>query len=128
LAIDADITRHSVFERKHYFYPDLPSGFQISQLEFPTVVGGYMDIPTPRGEKRIRINRAHLEEDAGKSIHDKFDRYTGIDLNRAGMPLIECVSEPDLANAQEAVTYAKKLHSLVQYLGICDGNMQEGSF
>lgn len=129
LAIEADITRRSVFARKHYFYPDLPKGYQISQYDLPIVAGGHLDISLEGGrEKRIGITRAHLEEDAGKSLHDAFDHATGIDLNRAGTPLIECVSEPEIASAAEAAAYARKLHSLVTYLGICDGNMQEGSF
>src|SRR5699024_4792472 len=128
LAIDADIDHQSVFERKHYFYPDLPSGYQISQLERPIVGRGHLDINVDGRDMRIGITRAHLEEDAGKSLHERFEHDTGIDLNRAGMPLIECVSEPDLRSAAQAVAYARKLHALVQYLGICDGNMQEGSF
>lgn len=129
LAIDADIAPKSVFARKHYFYPDLPKGYQISQFELPIVANGHLDIVLGDGaEKRVGITRAHLEEDAGKSLHEAFDRETGIDLNRAGTPLVECVSEPDMRSAAEAVAYARKLHALVQYLGICDGNMQEGSF
>ncbi|MBO9471201.1 Asp-tRNA(Asn)/Glu-tRNA(Gln) amidotransferase subunit GatB [Endozoicomonas sp. G2_2] len=129
LAIDADIAPTSVFARKHYFYPDLPKGYQISQFELPIVANGHLDIVLGDGaEKRVGITRAHLEEDAGKSLHEAFDRETGIDLNRAGTPLVECVSEPDMRSAAEAVAYARKLHALVQYLGICDGNMQEGSF
>lgn len=129
LAIDASIAERSVFARKHYFYPDLPKGYQISQFELPIVSAGHLDIVTAGGvEKRIGITRAHLEEDAGKSLHEAFDRDTGIDLNRAGTPLVECVSEPEMASAAEAVAYARKLHSLVTYLGICDGNMAEGSF
>ncbi len=129
LAVDADIAPRSVFARKHYFYPDLPKGYQISQFELPIVAGGYLDIALEEGsEKRIGITRAHLEEDAGKSLHESFDRHTGIDLNRAGTPPVECVSEPDMRSPAEAVAYARRLHALVQYLGICDGNMQEGSF
>ncbi len=129
LAVDADIAPRSVFARKHYFYPDLPKGYQISQFELPIVAGGHLDIALEEGsEKRVGITRAHLEEDAGKSLHERFDRHTGIDLNRAGTPLVECVSEPDMRSPAEAVAYARKLHALVQYLGICDGNMQEGSF
>lgn len=129
LAVDADIAPQSVFARKHYFYPDLPKGYQISQFDLPIVTGGHLDI-TPEGgqHKRIQMTRAHLEEDAGKSLHERFEHETGIDLNRAGTPLIECVSEPDMRTPAEAVAYARKLHALVQYLGICDGNMQEGSF
>ena len=129
LAIDAEITPHSVFARKNYFYPDLPKGYQISQLELPIVAQGHMDIELEDGSsKRIGITRAHLEEDAGKSLHEDFSGQTGIDLNRAGTPLLEIVSEPDMRNAKEAVAYMKKLHALVRYLGVCDGNMQEGSF
>jgi len=129
LAIDADIAPRSVFARKHYFYPDLPKGYQISQYELPIVSDGRLDIALDDGEtKTVGITRAHLEEDAGKSLHEGFTRYTGIDLNRAGTPLVECVSEPDMRSPAEAVAYARKLHSLVRYLGICDGNMQEGSF
>ncbi|HPY41364.1 MAG TPA: Asp-tRNA(Asn)/Glu-tRNA(Gln) amidotransferase subunit GatB [Thiolinea sp.] len=129
LAIDAEITPHSVFARKNYFYPDLPKGYQISQLELPIVAHGHMDIELEDGSsKRIGITRAHLEEDAGKSLHEDFSGQTGIDLNRAGTPLLEIVSEPDMRNAKEAVAYMKKLHALVRYLGVCDGNMQEGSF
>ena len=130
LAVDAQIAPRSVFARKHYFYPDLPKGYQISQFELPIVGHGHLDISTDGGEtsKRIRILRAHLEEDAGKSVHEGFEAATGVDLNRAGTPLIEVVSEPDLRSAGEAVAYLKKLHSLVRYLEICDGNMQEGSF
>jgi aspartyl-tRNA(Asn)/glutamyl-tRNA(Gln) amidotransferase subunit B len=130
LAIEADIAPTTVFERKHYFYPDLPAGYQRSQLALPIVANGHLDIPAGAGAqtKRIGITRAHLEEDAGKSLHEAFAGATGIDLNRAGMPLIECVSEPDMATAAQAAAYARKLHSLVTYLGICDGNMAEGSF
>ena len=129
LAIDAEIAPRSVFARKHYFYPDLPKGYQISQYELPIVSNGRMEIALEDGgAKTVGITRAHLEEDAGKSLHEGFTHYTGIDLNRAGTPLVECVSEPDLRSPAEAVAYAKKLHSLVRYLDICDGNMQEGSF
>lgn len=130
LAVDAQIAERSVFARKHYFYPDLPKGYQISQFELPIVAHGHLDIPvgTAGESKRIRILRAHLEEDAGKSIHDAIPGGTGIDLNRAGTPLIEVVSEPDMRSAAEAVAYLKALHELVRCLGICDGNMQEGSF
>lgn len=128
LAIDAEIAPASVFARKHYFYPDLPKGYQISQYDLPIVGSGHLDIGVNGQRKRVRITRAHLEEDAGKSLHEAFARETGIDLNRAGTPLIECVSEPELASAAEAVAYARKLHSLVRWLGVCDGNMQEGSF
>jgi len=128
LAIGANINRESVFARKNYFYPDLPKGYQISQYELPIVEKGELTISIGDQEKVIRITRAHLEEDAGKSLHEDFHGMTGIDLNRAGTPLLEIVSEPDLRGAAEAVAYAKTLHSLVQYLDICDGNMQEGSF
>jgi len=129
LAVDATITERSVFARKHYFYPDLPKGYQISQYELPVVAGGHLDIELADGStKRIGITRAHMEEDAGKSLHDAYAGQTGIDLNRAGTPLIEIVSEPEIRSAAEAVAYLKKLHQLVVYLGICDGNMQEGSF
>ena len=125
LAIGGTINRRSVFARKNYFYPDLPKGYQISQYELPIVQGGSVRI---EGEKTIRLTRAHLEEDAGKSLHEDFHGMTGIDLNRAGTPLLEIVSEPDLRGAKEAVAYARALHALVVWIGICDGNMQEGSF
>ncbi|MHB1543093.1 MAG: Asp-tRNA(Asn)/Glu-tRNA(Gln) amidotransferase subunit GatB [Gammaproteobacteria bacterium] len=129
LAIDASIGRRSVFARKNYFYPDLPKGYQISQYDRPIVTGGGLDVLLSDGSvKRIGITRAHLEEDAGKSVHDLFPDSSGIDLNRAGTPLLEIVSEPDLRSAEEAVAYLKCLHTLVRYLEICDGNMQEGSF
>ncbi|WP_026602181.1 Asp-tRNA(Asn)/Glu-tRNA(Gln) amidotransferase subunit GatB [Methylomonas sp. 11b] len=128
LAIDADIAPHSVFARKNYFYPDLPKGYQISQFELPIVGNGHLDIEVDGVTKRIGITRAHLEEDAGKSLHEDFHGLTGIDLNRAGTPLLEIVSEPDMRSAKEAVAYMRKLHELVRYLEICDGNMQEGSF
>jgi len=129
LAIDARIAPRSVFARKNYFYPDLPKGYQISQYELPIVAQGHLDIELEDGtRKRIGITRAHLEEDAGKSLHEGLGAMTGIDLNRAGTPLVEIVSEPDLRSAREAVAYMKKLHALVRYLGVCDGNMQEGSF
>ncbi len=129
LGINAEIANKSVFARKNYFYPDLPKGYQISQYELPVVRQGYLDIPLEDGTtKRIRITRAHLEEDAGKSLHEDFHGSSGIDLNRAGTPLLEIVSEPDMRNAKEAIVYLKTLHSLVRYLEICDGNMQEGSF
>jgi aspartyl-tRNA(Asn)/glutamyl-tRNA(Gln) amidotransferase subunit B len=128
LAIDAEIAPHSVFARKNYFYPDLPKGYQISQFELPIVGKGYMDIEVDGVKKRIGITRAHLEEDAGKSLHEDFQGLTGIDLNRAGTPLLEIVSEPDMRSAKEAVAYMRKLHELVRYLEISDGNMQEGSF
>ena len=128
LAIDAAINKHSAFARKNYFYPDLPKGYQISQYEQPIVGRGKLDITVDGQEKIIGITRAHLEEDAGKSLHEDFHGMTGVDLNRAGTPLLEIVSEPDMRSAQEAVAYLKKLHSLVRYLEVCDGNMQEGSF
>ena len=129
VAIGADIDHHSVFARKNYFYPDLPKGYQISQFESPIVGKGRISIsPAEDEHKEIGITRAHLEEDAGKSIHDQFPEQSGIDLNRAGTPLLEIVSEPDMRSAKEAVAYARKIHSLVRYLEICDGNMQEGSF
>ena len=129
LAIGARIASRSVFARKNYFYPDLPKGYQISQYELPIVAGGFVDIVLDDGSaRRIAVTRAHLEEDAGKSLHEGLPGLTGIDLNRAGTPLIEIVSEPEMRSAKEAVAYMKKVHTLVRYLGICDGNMQEGSF
>jgi len=128
LAIGANISNNSIFARKNYFYPDLPKGYQISQYETPIVEGGSIDIMVDKNIKTINITRAHLEEDAGKSIHDIYSKETAIDLNRAGTPLIEIVSEPEMKNAIEAVQYLKNIHSLVRYLDISDGNMQEGSF
>ena len=129
LAIGARVSRRSVFARKNYFYPDLPKGYQISQYELPIVAAGHTEIAFEDGtSKRVGITRAHLEEDAGKSLHEDFHGMSGIDLNRAGTPLLEIVSEPDLRSAREAVAYMRKIHTLVRYLGICDGNMQEGSF
>ena len=129
LAVDAEIADLSIFARKNYFYPDLPKGYQISQYELPIVSGGQLFITLDNGtEKRIGITRAHLEEDAGKSIHDKFPGTSAIDLNRAGTPLLEIVSEPELSSAKEATLYMQKIHQLVRYLKISDGNMQEGSF
>ncbi len=129
LATGSRINKHSVFARKNYFYPDLPKGYQISQMDHPIVAEGNIDIELEDGTKKtIGITRAHLEEDAGKSLHEDFHGMTGIDLNRAGTPLLEIVSEPDMRSAKEAVAYMKKIHSLVQYLEICDGNMAEGSF
>ena len=128
LAVNAKIENNSIFARKNYFYPDLPKGYQISQYEIPIVSGGSVEIDTGEIKKIIRITRAHLEEDAGKSIHDLFPNESAIDLNRAGTPLIEIVSEPDMVSAKEAVSYLKTIHSLVRYLEISDGNMQEGSF
>ncbi len=128
MAIEAHIAPYSVFARKNYFYPDLPKGYQISQMDHPIVGQGHLDIEVEGVTKRIGITRAHLEEDAGKSLHESFHGLTGIDLNRAGTPLLEIVSEPDMRSAKEAVAYMRKLYELVRYLGICDGNMQEGSF
>jgi len=129
MAIGAEVADRSVFARKNYFYPDLPKGYQISQFDLPIVGLGSIDIELENGQtKTIGVTRAHLEEDAGKSLHEDYAGMTGIDLNRAGTPLLEIVSEPDMRNAKEAVAYMKKIHTLVQYIGICDGNMQEGSF
>jgi len=129
LAVNATVAPRSVFARKNYFYPDLPKGYQISQFELPIVEFGELFITDADGnEKRIGITRAHLEEDAGKSVHEGLDKSSGIDLNRAGTPLLEIVSEPDLRSAKEAVAYMRKIHTIVRYLGISDGNMQEGSF
>jgi len=129
LAVDGKVAERSVFARKNYFYPDSPKGYQISQFELPIVEHGTLEIVLSDGEcKSIGITRAHLEEDAGKSLHEEFPNSTGIDLNRCGTPLIEIVSEPDMRSAEEAVAYMKKIHSIVRYLGISDGNMQEGSF
>jgi aspartyl-tRNA(Asn)/glutamyl-tRNA(Gln) amidotransferase subunit B len=129
MAIGANVSQRSVFARKNYFYPDLPKGYQISQLELPIVEGGHIDIVLEDGtEKRINLTRAHLEEDAGKSLHENMEGKTGVDLNRAGTPLLEIVSEPELSSAKEAVAYMRRVHQLVRYIGISDGNMQEGSF
>ncbi len=129
LAIGATVAQRSVFARKNYFYPDLPKGYQISQYELPVVVGGGLDVRQDDGShKYVQLTRAHLEEDAGKSVHDAFHAETGVDLNRAGTPLLEIVSEPVLSSAAEAVAYLKTLHTLVRWLGVSDGNMQEGSF
>lgn len=128
LAIGAKINRTSIFARKNYFYPDLPKGYQISQFELPIVEGGSLQIQVGDSEKTVNLTRAHLEEDAGKSLHEDFHGMTGIDLNRAGTPLLEIVSEPEMRSAAEAVAYARALYTLVTWLGICDGNMQEGSF
>ena len=128
LAVGGTIAPWSIFARKNYFYPDLPKAYQISQYELPIISGGSLTIVTQTGEKTVNLTRAHLEEDAGKSLHEDFHGLSGIDLNRAGTPLLEIVSEPELRGSQEAVTYAKALHGLVRWLGICDGNMQEGSF
>ena len=132
IAVGGAISRRSVFARKNYFYPDLPKGYQISQYEIPVVQGGALKIVLPggenAGEKTIRLTRAHLEEDAGKSLHEDFHGMSGIDLNRAGTPLLEIVSEPEMRGAKEAVAYARAMHALVRWIGICDGNMQEGSF
>src|ERR687885_907033 len=128
LSVGARINRRSIFARKNYFYPDLPKGYQISQYELPVVQGGAVTILVGETEKTVRLTRAHLEEDAGKSLHEDFHGMTGIDLNRAGTPLLEIVSEPDMRSAAEAVAYARTLHALVRWIDICDGNMQEGSF
>ncbi len=129
IAVDANVAQRAVFARKNYFYPDLPKGYQISQLELPIVQGGHIMLRLEGGsEKRINLTRAHLEEDAGKSLHENIEGKTGIDLNRAGTPLLEIVSEPELSSAKEAVNYMRIIHQLVRYLGISDGNMQEGSF
>ena len=129
LAVNATVAPRSVFARKNYFYPDLPKGYQISQYELPIVEHGELFISDADGnDKRIGITRAHLEEDAGKSLHEGLGEFSGIDLNRAGTPLLEIVSEPDLRSAKEAAAYMRKIHTIVRYLGICDGNMQEGSF
>ena len=128
-AIGAEVAHRSVFARKNYFYPDLPKGYQISQYELPVVGKGVVEITLEDGSsKPVGVTRAHLEEDAGKSLHEDFHGMTGIDLNRAGTPLLEIVSEPDMRSAKEAVAYAKKIHQIVTFIGICDGNMQEGSF
>ncbi|MZR64240.1 Asp-tRNA(Asn)/Glu-tRNA(Gln) amidotransferase subunit GatB [Alcanivorax sp. DP30] len=128
LAINADICRHSVFERKNYFYPDLPKGYQTTQLDKPVVGAGEVEISLENGAKKtVRIHHAHLEEDAGKSLHEDFHGMTGIDLNRAGTPLIEVVTEPDMSNAEEAVAFARKLHAIVTSIGICDGDMSQGN-
>ncbi|MES9900644.1 MAG: Asp-tRNA(Asn)/Glu-tRNA(Gln) amidotransferase subunit GatB [Sedimenticola sp.] len=128
-AIGAELGRRSVFARKNYFYPDLPKGYQISQFELPIVGRGEVEILLENGDaKTVGVTRAHLEEDAGKSLHEDFHGKSGVDLNRAGTPLLEIVSEPDMSSAKEAVAYARKIHQIVQYLGICDGNMAEGSF
>ncbi|WP_029935490.1 Asp-tRNA(Asn)/Glu-tRNA(Gln) amidotransferase subunit GatB [Thiomicrospira pelophila] len=128
LAVGAELPKKSVFARKNYFYPDSPKGYQISQFELPVVSTGAIDIDVNGETKHIGITRAHLEEDAGKSLHEDFHGMTGIDLNRSGTPLLEIVSEPDMRSADEAIAYAKAIHELVQFIGICDGNMQEGSF
>ena len=128
LAVNAHINQRNIFDRKNYFYPDLPKGYQISQMDLPIVGEGEIEITVGDNTKVVGVTRAHLEEDAGKSVHDMFNEYTAVDLNRAGTPLLEIVSEPDMRSAKEAVAYAKKIHALVQYIDICDGNMQEGSF
>jgi len=127
MAVGAKINQTSIFDRKNYFYADLPKGYQITQMDLPIVLGGTIDIETDHGIKTVNITRAHLEEDAGKSIHDQFDGYSAIDLNRAGTPLLEIVSEPELSNAKEAVSYMKAMHQLVTYLDVSDGNMSQGS-
>ncbi|MEO8855991.1 MAG: Asp-tRNA(Asn)/Glu-tRNA(Gln) amidotransferase subunit GatB, partial [Burkholderiaceae bacterium] len=128
LAIGAHIAPRSIFARKNYFYPDLPKGYQISQFEIPVVQGGQVEFLLDSEKRSVRLVRAHLEEDAGKSLHENFVGQTGIDLNRAGTPLLEIVTEPDMRSSAEAVAYARELHKLVRWIGICDGNMQEGSF
>ena len=128
LAVGAKVAPLSIFARKNYFYPDLPKGYQISQYETPVVQGGRVDFVLNGEARSVRLTRAHLEEDAGKSLHEAFAGQTGIDLNRAGTPLLEIVTEPDMRSSIEAAEYAKALHALVVWLGICDGNMQEGSF
>ncbi|MCB5196575.1 Asp-tRNA(Asn)/Glu-tRNA(Gln) amidotransferase subunit GatB [Deefgea salmonis] len=128
LAIGANVKRRSVFDRKNYFYPDLPKGYQISQMDLPIVEGGVITIQVGDEERKINLTRAHLEEDAGKSLHEDYQGMTGIDLNRAGTPLLEIVSEPEMRSSAEAVAYAKALYELVTWIGICDGNMSEGSF
>lgn len=128
LAIDAEIGKRSVFDRKNYFYPDLPKGYQVTQMDHPIVGKGFVDIITEDGEPfRIGVTRAHLEEDAGKSLHEDFQGHSGIDLNRAGTPLLEIVSEPDIRNAKQAVAYLKKIHSIITYIGVSDGDMSQGS-
>ena len=128
LAVNAQIAPRSIFARKNYFYPDLPKGYQISQYEIPVVQGGSVEFFLGEEKKSVRLVRAHLEEDAGKSLHEDFVGQSGIDLNRAGTPLLEIVTEPDMRSSDEAVAYAKELHKIVTWIGICDGNMQEGSF
>src|SRR5260370_24507695 len=128
LGVKGTINKRSIFARKNYFYPDLPKGYQISQYEIPVVQGGAVKYFLGDDERTVRLTRAHLEEDAGKSLHEDFHGMTGIDLNRAGTPLLEIVSEPELRGAAELVAYARALHALVVWIGICDGNMQEGSF
>jgi aspartyl-tRNA(Asn)/glutamyl-tRNA(Gln) amidotransferase subunit B len=128
LAVNGTINRRSIFARKNYFYPDLPKGYQISQYETPVIQGGTVKFFLDNEERSLRLTRAHLEEDAGKSLHEDFQGMTGIDLNRAGTPLLEIVTEPDLRGSKEAIAYARALHALVMWIGICDGNMQEGSF
>ncbi|MEY4435983.1 MAG: Aspartyl/glutamyl-tRNA(Asn/Gln) amidotransferase subunit, partial [Pseudomonadota bacterium] len=132
LGVNAHIAERSIFARKNYFYPDLPKGYQISQFEIPVVQGGEVSFFVEEGketvQKTVRLERAHLEEDAGKSLHEDFIGQSGIDLNRAGTPLLEIVTQPDIRSSEEAVAYAKELHKIVTWIGICDGNMQEGSF
>ena len=128
LAVGAHVAPKSIFARKNYFYPDLPKGYQISQFEIPVVQGGEVSFYLGEEKKTVRLVRAHLEEDAGKSLHEDFVGQSGIDLNRAGTPLLEIVTEPDIRSSEEAVAYARELHKIVTWIGICDGNMQEGSF
>src|SRR5258708_22499853 len=127
-AVNGKISRRWIFAGKNYFYPDLPKAYQISQYEIPIVQGGEVPFSMNETEKRVKLTRAHLEEDAGKSLHEEFQGMTGIDLNRAGTPLLEIVTDPDLRGAKEAIAYARALHALVVWIGICDGNMHEGSF
>src|SRR6478735_7734418 len=127
LACHCEIEKKNYFARKNYFYPDLPKGYQVSQHTTPVCIGGYVTIRTSAGERQVKLNRIHLEEDAGKSIHDVDEYNTSIDYNRAGVPLIEIVSEPDLFSSEEAYAYVTELRKLVRYLGVCDGNMEEGS-
>src|ERR1700740_2737934 len=128
LAVGAKVAPHSIFARKNYFYPDLPKGYPISQYEIPVVQGGTVQFYVGDTKHSVQLTRAHLEEDAGKSLHEDYHGMSDIDLNRAGTPLLEIVSEPDMRSAAEAVAYAKTLHALVRWIGICDGNLQEGSF
>ncbi|HOV20963.1 MAG TPA: Asp-tRNA(Asn)/Glu-tRNA(Gln) amidotransferase subunit GatB, partial [Ottowia sp.] len=128
LALGSHIAPRSVFARKNYFYPDLPKGYQISQFEIPVVQGGTVSFFVGDQKRTVRLVRAHLEEDAGKSLHEDYQGMSGIDLNRAGTPLLEIVTEPDMGSGEEAVAYARELHKIVTWIGICDGNMQEGSF
>jgi aspartyl-tRNA(Asn)/glutamyl-tRNA(Gln) amidotransferase subunit B len=127
LALDCSIVKENYFARKNYFYPDLPKGYQVSQHTAPVCLGGHVNIVTDEGKRSVRLNRIHMEEDAGKSLHDVDEKYTSIDLNRAGMPLLEIVTEPDLHSSAEAYAYLTELRKMVRWLGVCDGNMEEGS-